>query len=312
MMSSNAASTREGHDNGLPPTDGRRSVSAVSLLGKQAKKIVRAARDLAWPGHRATPWPVVPFQPHTIELFYWKSPFGVNFGDYLSSVIVTKMAADADCFLDEQRQAPARLLAIGSILHFARDGDVVWGSGINGKLRAERHAFTQLDVRAVRGPLTRDFLVRRGIEVPEIFGDPGILVADLLANRFPKPAERVDPVAFVPNLHDLPQMDGWENVISPLDPWWTVIRRISRASHVISTSLHGLVVADAFGIPCTYLRLSEEESMFKYQDYVLGVGRPRLDITRSREEAVRASPMDPVNPDLAKLKASFPYDLWDR
>jgi pyruvyltransferase len=91
-----------------------------------------------------------------------------------------------------------------------------------------------------------------------------------------------------------------------------VIRRISRARLVISSSLHGLVIADAFGIPCTYLRLSEEENMFKYEDYVLGVGRRRLDVTTSREEAVRASPMAPASPDLAKLKASFPYDLWDR
>jgi pyruvyltransferase len=107
-------------------------------------------------------------------------------------------------------------------------------------------------------------------------------------------------------------MDRWENVISPFDPWSTVIRRISRTSLVISSSLHGLVVADAFGIPCTYLRLSEGENIVKYEDYVLGVGRQRLQIARSREEAIRAAPMDPVHPDLARLKASFPYDLWDR
>jgi pyruvyltransferase len=101
-------------------------------------------------------------------------------------------------------------------------------------------------------------------------------------------------------------------VISPLDPWWSVVRRISRARHVISTSLHGLVVADAFGVPCTYLRLSEEENLFKYEDYVLGVGRSRLPVTRSRQEAVRASPLDAVRFDTARLKASFPYDLWSR
>ena len=103
-------------------------------------------------------------------------------------------------------------------------------------------------------------------------------------------------MAFVPNLHDLPKMEGWENVISPLDRWSTVIRRISQAGLVISSSLHGLVVADAFGIPCTYLRLSEEENILKYEDYVLGVGRKRLDVARSRQEAVRADPMEPGAP----------------
>lgn len=249
-------------------------------------------------------------RPHGIDLFYWRSAKGVNFGDYLSSVIVTKMAALGDCFLDEERAAPARLLAIGSILHFARDGDVIWGSGVNGKLPVERHTFTRLDVRAVRGPLTRDFLLRRGIEVPEVYGDPAILVADLLSRRFPGTDRPAAPVAFVPNLHDLSAMQGWENVISPLDHWSSVVRRISEAAHVVSTSLHGLVVADAFGVPCTYLRLSEEENLFKYEDYCLGVGRPGLRVTRSREEALRASPLDPIEFDPARLKASFPYDLW--
>lgn len=281
-------------------------------MREPVKKVMRRMRDLARGDRPSAISSLTPYQPKTIELFYWKSPAAVNFGDYLSSVIVTKIAADADCFLDEERSTSARLLAIGSILHFACDDDVIWGSGVNGKVPVERHVFRRLDVRAVRGPLTRDFLTRRGIDVPEVFGDPGILVADLLGTRFPKATGPRTPVAFVPNLHDLPKMDGWENVISPLDRWSLVIKRISQASLVISSSLHGLVVADAFGIPCTYLRLSEEENTLKYEDYVLGVGRQRLNITRSREEAIRASPMDAVNPDLARLKASFPYDLWDR
>jgi pyruvyltransferase len=73
-----------------------------------------------------------------------------------------------------------------------------------------------------------------------------------------------------------------------------------------------LVVADAFGVPCTYLRLSEEENLFKYEDYILGVGRPGLRVTRSRHEAVRANPLDPVRFDTTRLKTSFPYDLWSR
>jgi pyruvyltransferase len=287
-------------------------MTAADPVAQRVRRIIRQVRRAAWPRGGSSRQSQPPVPPNTIELFYWKPAAALNFGDYLSFVIVTKMAADADCFLGEERSTPARLLAIGSILHFARDNDVVWGSGVNGKMPVERHVFEQLDVRAVRGPLTRDFLMRKGIEVPEVYGDPGILVADLLTSRFPRAIERTEPVAFVPNLHDLPAMAGWENVISPLSPWSTVIDRISRAQHVISTSLHGLVVADAFGIPGTYLRLTDVEHPFKYEDYVLGVGRRRLQVTRSREEAIRASPMDPVSPDLAKLKASFPYDLWSR
>jgi pyruvyltransferase len=245
-----------------------------------------------------------------VELFYWRLRDGrQNFGDHLSSAIVTKMAASRDRFLDEVAPTPRRMLAIGSILHYANDGDVIWGSGLNGSVPVERHQFQTLDVRAVRGPLTREFLQKRGIAVPEVFGDPALLTRRLLGERFAT-EERSDPIVFVPNFQDLPLTEGWENVVSPLQPWAEVIRRIVRAELVVSSSLHGLVIADAFGIPCTYLRLTDSENMFKYEDYALGTGRSSLKVARSREEAVRASPLDPPRPDLDRLEASFPWDLW--
>lgn len=252
----------------------------------------------------------VPPRPTSNELFYWRSPKGVNFGDYLSSVIVARMLGERAFFLDEQVSRPRRLLAIGSILHFARNGDVVWGSGVNGKVSPERHDFDRIDVRAVRGPLTRDFLKGKGIRCPQVYGDPGILVARLLARRFATGSPRKG-VSFVPNLHDLPLMEGWPNLISPLDPWAQVVARIATSEHVISSSLHGLVVADAFGVPCSYLRLSETENILKYEDYVLGVGRDGLTVHTSREEALRRAPMSEPKPDLDALMSAFPYDLWE-
>lgn len=246
-----------------------------------------------------------------VELFYWKLRDGrQNFGDHLSNAIVTKLAATRNLFLDEVVPRPRRLLAIGSILHYANDGDVIWGSGFNGSVPLERHRFTNLDVRAVRGPLTRDFLEKRGIAVPEVYGDPALLTRRLIGERFAA-EERSDPIIFVPNFQDLAEMEGWENVVSPFLPWPDVIRRIVRAQLVVSTSLHGLIIADAFGIPCTYLRLSDTENIFKYEDYALGSGRQTLKVTGTREEALRASPLDPPRPELDKLEASFPWDLWD-
>lgn len=246
-----------------------------------------------------------------VDLFYWRPPDGrQNFGDHLSYAIVAKMAATRSRFLDEIVPRPSRMLAIGSVLHFASDGDTIWGSGRNGKIALEEHRYRSLDVRAVRGPMTAEFLGKQGIEAPRVYGDPALLSRRLLGERFQAP-ERKAPVGFVPNLHDMPIMAGWENVISPFRPWSQVIREIIGCELIISSSLHGLVIADAFGIPCTYLRLSESENLFKYEDYVLGAGRQALQVTSSREEAVAASPMPPPRPDLDRLMASFPWDLWD-
>src|SRR4051794_38477481 len=67
---------------------------------------------------------------NSVELFHWKPQSGENFGDHLSTVIVTKILADAGFFLGEGHSSRERLLAVGSILHFARNGDHVWGSGV--------------------------------------------------------------------------------------------------------------------------------------------------------------------------------------
>ena len=86
-----------------------------------------------------------------------------NFGDLLGPVVVSALA-DA---LPTTRRAQ-RLLTVGSILHFARDGDVVWGSGVNGKIPQELHRFRHLDIRAVRGPKTKAVLEERGLAVPAV------------------------------------------------------------------------------------------------------------------------------------------------
>src|SRR5688500_13146478 len=70
-----------------------------------------------------------------VELFFWSASSGnENFGDYLSLVIVSKLLAKAGLSLMDATHEQARLLAIGSILHFARTGDHIWGTGLNGKI----------------------------------------------------------------------------------------------------------------------------------------------------------------------------------
>lgn len=247
----------------------------------------------------------------SVELVWWRPPDGsVNFGDALSRVVVSRMLAERGHDLEEQVSAPRRLLAIGSILHFARDGDVVWGSGVNGKIEPEAHRFASLDVRAVRGPRTAAFLRARGIRVPDVFGDPALLVPSLFPGRFER-AIREECVV-VPNLHDLGRLSREARVVSPLLGWNEVVRRVAGARRVVASSLHGIVLADAFGVPVNYLRVSESEGLFKYEDHVLGTGRDRLPVARSVEEALASDPMPPARFDVGALRRAFPFELWNQ
>src|SRR5690606_27315212 len=110
----------------------------------------------------------------------------LNFGDHLSYVIVTKILADNGFLLEEETSKPSRLLALGSVLHFAQNGNTIWGTGFNGKVGLEYHTYQTLDVRAVRGPLTRNFLKQRGIEAPAVYGDPALLLPHVFPDKFVK------------------------------------------------------------------------------------------------------------------------------
>jgi pyruvyltransferase len=54
-----------------------------------------------------------------------------------------------------------------------------------------------------------------------------------------------------------------------------VCRRIASSAHVIASSLHGLVVADACGVASTWLDPGAQ-SHLKYHDYAASVGRAMI------------------------------------
>ena len=93
-----------------------------------------------------------------LPLYYWKQPTFVNFGDYLSLKLVEKIVGGPVVSYRKTSKKQKKLLAIGSILYFAEDGDVIWGSGINGKrLNPADYQFNNLDVRSVRVPALVNF-----------------------------------------------------------------------------------------------------------------------------------------------------------
>jgi pyruvyltransferase len=242
-----------------------------------------------------------------VKLIYWTPGDGsINFGDLLSKVIVSQILAGSGRSLDDEVQTATRLLAVGSILHFAKTNDVIWGSGVN--IPSDFHNFSDLDVRSVRGPLTAEFLYRKGIKVSEIYGDPALLLPLLFPNRFlVKPCR---PYVVVPNLFDLEAVKNWPNVVSPLAGWNRCITQILEAELVIASSLHGIIIAEAYGIPARQLRISKTAPLFRYQDYYEGTGR-HLAFARSVPEAVELGGMQPVTIDHRKLLNAFPWDLWD-
>jgi hypothetical protein len=165
----------------------------------------------------------------------------------------------------DRRRKPTwrRLLsAIGSpLLH-------VWGSGFMNE--GGMAVWPQrLKICAVRGPLSR---AKLGIGALPM-GDPALLLPLI----WKKPATASAAVAVVP--HFATYRDFVAAYASRLPKHWRIVdlmgapeavtEMIAGADLVASSSLHGLIVADAYGVPSVRLRSDEriKGDGFKYRDY---------------------------------------------
>lgn len=248
-----------------------------------------------------------------LPLYYWQQKDFVNFGDYLSVKIVERIIGKPVMIYKKTKLPQQKLLALGSMLYFANTGDVLWGTGSNNKFpNKESYNFTNLDIRAVRGPLTRAFIRDYfGIDCPEVYGDPALLFPYLFPEfkrkKYPNYSYIVIPHLYEKSL--FPKSYG-KHIVYPTDPWNEVIEKILDSEFVISGSLHGIIIAEAYGIPARYMRLSEREPLFKYQDYYSSTGRPDFSFATSVEEALKMGGEDPIQFDPKPLYDAFPFEFW--
>ena len=261
-----------------------------------------------------------------VELFSWNPKWPVcrgrvsrfvpierpvnNFGDLLGPIIIERLRRMAD--LPTETRTARRLLSVGSVLHFARDGDVIWGSGVNGKIPLDSYDFTFLDVRAVRGPHTRALLQDRGINVPAVFGDPALLLPHVAPELLNASRHKRHKLTIVPNMEDLRRHRSLRlapNVLNPRSGLRHCLYRIVRSELVVGSSLHAIVVAEAFGIPARVVE-SKVEHHLKYADYYAGTGRGSYSPVPTVQEAILAGGEPLPNLSVRPLLDAFPADLW--
>lgn len=232
-----------------------------------------------------------------------------NFGDLLGPIVVHSLLSKAGIDPQQRTNKRSRLLTIGSILHLAQTGDVIWGTGRNGKVANEAHTFANLDVRAVRGPLTREFLLKQGIHAPAIYGDPGLLVPRVMPELVETAKRPEYPFTYIPNYNDLKWAPKVDCLLDPRSPLENCLRTIAKSRFVVGTSLHAIIIAEALSIPARLIR-SRIENEFKYQDYYLGTGRTNFRVANDLNEALRLGGEAPPVFLQDTLLESFPYDLW--
>lgn len=217
-----------------------------------------------------------------IPLFYWSEIRFTfrekeNFGDLLSKYLVEKISEKETAFINPRKQSwykrdKTNLLAIGSIIHHVSETSIVWGSGIIDNSQN----ISRADYRAVRGPRTRDYLLKLGYDCPTIYGDPAILLPEYYNPEVGKKYS----LGVIPHYHDFKKareiFRGREGVkvidLLTMDVEGTA-REILECEKILSTSLHGLIVAHAYQIPAIWIKMSDKifGNDIKYVDYLESV-----------------------------------------
>lgn len=238
-----------------------------------------------------------------------------NWGDTINYILVKEISGKEVIKIDYREEETPRYYCTGSILGWNKtELDEYWGSGfmsVDGKILIKPKK-----IHAVRGPLSRLILLSQGIDCPEVYGDPALLYP-----RFYKPnVEKKYKYGIIP--HYIDKSSSWVlemkkrpdvKIIDILDH---IINRfvddVNSCEIILSSSLHGIICGDAYGIPSYWVKLSDNVrgDGFKFRDYFRSVKRiddyPIIPIDKDNPDKYIYHNYE-INIDLDKLYDSCPF-----
>lgn len=165
------------------------------------------------------------------------------------------------------------LVSIGSIIEwYDRPNYNVWGSGIMFK----NDNISNANFYAVRGRYTQVRLEELGYKVPDVIGDPGLLLP-LVFNPI---VEKNFKLGIIPHFVHFEKTSKAINnpsvlIINLLDDIEKVVKDLKSCECTISSSLHGIIESHAYGIPSLWYDLPGDKlagDNIKFLDYFSSVG----------------------------------------
>ncbi len=204
------------------------------------------------------------------KLYWWNKR--KNFGDSLGQLLLERFSHITSEWASPDK---ADIAIVGSILEHLPDQfkGIIAGCG-------KLHERTKLNLSTARVLGLRGHLTAKGINGSYVIADPGLLADELV------PIEDKEwNLGIVPHLTDTklehtPVFQQFKpKIIRVSDDPLKVISEISRCKKIVSSSLHGIILADAFAIPrrieIAPMALSHpnlEGGLFKWMDYCSSIG----------------------------------------
>lgn len=242
-----------------------------------------------------------------------------NLGDYLGFVVAEFMLEKKGLTLDSWIPKKKHMTCIGSLIFSSYQRATVWGTGVHHAegiflKQLQYYPLRRLDIRAVRGPLSRKVLLSMGHKCPEVYGDPAVLMPLIYQPHVEKTTELLVIPQYMTEIEFRAAHPELNIVSMNTNNYKTVIDAIASSKKLITSSLHGLILAEAYGVPVVLYRGLAKNVDFKYQDYYASTGRYDVHLADTFEEActMEPQPLPDLKPLQEALMASFPYDLWNQ
>ncbi len=189
---------------------------------------------------------------------------GGNIGDMITLPIVEHFLKKK--VVNVKNTETGKLLGVGSIISWAvKENDIVWGSGLISDQKIE---LPPCKVLALRGMLTAENINSDC----NVFGDPALLLPFLYN---PTNIKKEHKVGVIEHYVDKNLYNGEGHRISVWMKWKEFIDEVLKCEKIVSSSLHGCVIPEAYGIPVEWIELSNKVigKGFKFRDYLSGTKR---------------------------------------
>lgn len=249
--------------------------------------------------------------------------FSQNWGDLITGKIIKHLTKNEkfdieNVFNVKNPNKKYSVISTGSVMAFTNVNSIVWGTGCIEKNKVGQKP---KKIFAVRGPDTRNELIKKGWDCPEVYGDPALLYPKIYNPTIGKKYK----IGFIPHyieydtnkdlkiLHHLEDLGV--QIIDICAGEFEFIDQVLECEKIISSSLHGLIISDAYGIPNGRVNVSNKliGGDFKFIDYYKSVGRGedlglQLDTTITLEDINDILFNEKIEIDLNLLLESAPWN----
>ena len=223
-------------------------------------------------------------------LKFWFADGIPNFGDFVTPWLASYFTNRPILNVRNIPSSEGAILGVGSIVQAFGENHKkikVWGSGIisadNHLATATKLKKTRLDhVYACRGELTKKFFNDYDFSHSNILGDPALLFGKLYEPK--KNKIKKYKYAIIPHYIHFKIFEEMKIkdciIVDVRNELTSVIDQIANSEKVISTSMHGLIIAQSYNIPWLHLYINNGRLLmgeeFKFEDFFSILNREKV------------------------------------